>query len=1286
VHVFGRGDNPDAAQQREMDELLATMRMQSASEQTQLLHELAANDPVLAAKLSLRLNNPNAAAPDHPVVVSTGLPSRFAVARRLGQGAFGTVYEAWDQEGRRPVAVKVLRQAQPEALFRFKQEFRVLANLRHPNLIELYELFEHDQLWFFTMELVRGNSFLQYVRSPSGCDLVRLRRCVRDLARVLGWLHENEVLHRDIKPDNTIIDDSGRLVLLDFGLARHLAPSAQSGTLVVGTPAYMAPEQISEGSISYAADWYAVGGLIYHALTGKTPFEGSLLQILEAKACRDPVSPSTLATNIPPEWDDICRRLLDRSPLGRPTGPELLALFDEPDAIVPPRPSKTRTFVGREDVLDRMMACCQTAEDSGLPAVLEITGPSGFGKTSLVDAFAQSVASSHRRSLIIRGRCYEYESVPFKALDALLDDLSRQMQGLGDAVRDLLPADIAALTQLFPVLERVDAIRDVASERPVRISNEAEKRRRAFLCLVELLTALSTKWQVVLCLDDLQWGDADSAAFVRTLCAAPRIPALVLVATYRSDDAESEFVRVLRDQIGTASARLVRVKEEIGPLNAPDATELACILLRRQGVSVEDPAALAAECKGNPLLIEQFVAELARSMAARESMRPTSVSDLVRARLARLSSSAREIVAVLAAVGEPLAESVAIRLAVAGQDGSDEVHSSAISSLLSENLVRRKQSTGGRELDIQHDQIRTAIVESVPQAERRAMHVHIAEALVSIGYEDDGLIAVQFARGGDAPRAAQYSVKAARAAEAVLAFERAAQFISVALAVGAHQGSEAASLYERLARAYAASGRSREAVVAYEQAVGFADAAEWKFALRRHAAEECIRSGNVRKGVAMLEALGGEFGLRWTDNVAVAICSIAWSRIVLTARGLRYREHRAEELPARDVARLDACWAMTAGLSLWNPVIGARFQLRHLRLALRSGEPRRVAVALATEAAFRSIRGERAYAAARSLLAESTALGTRLDDAQIRGTAHAMGGMCGWLTGRWDEATDFGVEGERILREHCSGVSWELSIARNAALGGLLWSGEWRQYRDRLAEWTQDARQRGDVNSLSVYLMNKSPVDLALDDAEEAARDLDEAEQMLGEGWSRRGSHVPNFIGLFGKAQVAQYRGCAAAEFSEIDRRLRKFRRSLLLRIETLAVLSLLLEGSLCLAAAADPNATGGRAALLDRATRVAESLRRRRAVWTLGLATLIEAGAHAASGRDELACSRWSDAERELERSGMRMYAAAARYWRGRTAGDRDCVQAAESVIREQGVKAPARIAWMLAPGALHP
>jgi eukaryotic-like serine/threonine-protein kinase len=1273
----------DAQQTRQVEQLLLTMSLQSPAERVELLDDLARTNPVLAAQLSLQINAGGALTGTQAITSPIGLPARFEVTGRLGQGSFGTVYDAFDREQGRTVAVKILRHAHPDSLFRFKQEFRVLTNLRHPNLVELYELFESGQLWFFTMELVRGTSFLNYVRENGSCDLSRLKHTVASLAGVLSWLHENEILHRDIKPDNAVVDHTGRLALLDFGLARHLAPDTHSGTMTVGTPAYMAPEQMAEGAVTYAADWYAVGALMYHALTGAVPFQGTIMQVLTAKATHEPLPPSALASGVPADWDNMTSRLLQRDPEARPAGKELLAWLGAVNRPASsPRPSKGHVCIGRDGALQRMLATAD-AMRTGQPAVIEITGPSGFGKSTLIQAFATSFLNGNPTALVIRGRCYEHESVPFKAVDQMVDDLARQLQRMGDAAGPALPDDVAALARLFPVLERVPAIAEAVRSRPLRIANISEARRRAFLAFASLIERLADSHALVICLDDVHWGDADSAALFQHLYARPVIPVFDLILSYRPGPAGAGFVRLIKAQTEAAAHRVLAQTEQIGPLDAGAATELARLLLLRQSIASDDPAMIAARCEGNPLLLEQIVGQLARFGHSQTAAAPASVAEFVRDRVGRLSGVARRFLEILAAAGEPLPESVAVNLISSAPGDSTTGPAAILSSLVSQYFVRCRDSGGVREVEIYHDQIRAAIVEQVPELERRAIHLRIADALVSVNYEDEGMIALQFARGGDAARAARYSVLAAEAAETVLAFDRAAQFYGMALALNTYEAAECSSLFERLARAHAAGGRGGDAARAYERAAEAATAQERQIDLRRHAAEELIRCGNVRQGVALLVRIGSRWNIRYHGSTVSVLASIFWSRAALAIRGLRYQERQERQITAGDLAKLDLYWAFTAGLSLWNPMIGASFQLRHLRLALRAGEPRRLGLAFATEGAYRALAGERAYAEARSLLGRALAMGGRLNDPRIIGTAQAMGGMSGWLSGRWDVARDLGLEGEQTLRENCAGVSWELSVARNAALGGLLWSGDWKRYAERLREWTLDAQDRGDMNSLSVYRMNQSPVSLAAGDPQQASEDLDEAEKILSSAWSAEGLHVPHLFGLLGRVGVAIYQGRAAAGFNGFEQRLKSFRRSPILRIETLAIFALYLEGTLATAAASElPRGSAKRDALLQSAKRSCRALREKHAVWSLGLALSVEGAIEGASGRNESAHALWGDAERELQRSGMRMFAAAAHYHRVLAAGDKNALKAAEKPFLDEGVREPARMVTVLIPG----
>ncbi|KAB2889007.1 MAG: serine/threonine protein kinase, partial [Kofleriaceae bacterium] len=210
-----------------------------------------------------------------------GLPAqlgagRFHVRRCLGRGGMGAVYEAIDRRTGNVVAVKMLGDLDAHRLYRFKKEFRALADLQHRHLVRLHELIAEDDRWLITMELIDGHDLFTYVTCRDGDDTSpgavapgqhrfdedRLRACLPQLAAGVDYLHSAGRIHRDLKPSNVMVDRSGRAVILDFGLiATSEARSSASGHEVVGTAAYMAPEQAELLPVTPAADWYANGSV-----------------------------------------------------------------------------------------------------------------------------------------------------------------------------------------------------------------------------------------------------------------------------------------------------------------------------------------------------------------------------------------------------------------------------------------------------------------------------------------------------------------------------------------------------------------------------------------------------------------------------------------------------------------------------------------------------------------------------------------------------------------------------------------------------------------------------------------------------------------------------------------------------------------------------------------------------------------------------------------------------------------------------------------------------------------
>ena len=215
--------------------------------------------------------------------------AHYEILEKIGAGGMGEVYRARDTTLDRDVALKVLpadRARDPERHKRFDREAKVVAALKHPNIVTLYSVEEVDDVHFITMELVEGRS-LEELIPDKGLSLNRFFELAIPLADAVGSAHGNGVTHRDLKPANIMLDGEGRLKVLDFGLAKLLEPEVGSDTAtitvegsatgegrVLGTVAYMSPEQAEGKTVDHRSDIFSLGVVFYEMATGRRPFQG----------------------------------------------------------------------------------------------------------------------------------------------------------------------------------------------------------------------------------------------------------------------------------------------------------------------------------------------------------------------------------------------------------------------------------------------------------------------------------------------------------------------------------------------------------------------------------------------------------------------------------------------------------------------------------------------------------------------------------------------------------------------------------------------------------------------------------------------------------------------------------------------------------------------------------------------------------------------------------------------------------------------------------------------------
>ncbi|MGE0706383.1 MAG: serine/threonine-protein kinase [Planctomycetota bacterium] len=247
----------------------------------------------------------------------------YRIEREVARGGMGVVYRALDPQLGRPVALKVISAAEPapEDLLRFEREGQALAALKHPNVMGVHGGGMAGRHPYLAVEWIEGESLQQRLQRAGPLTIDEALRIGETLALTLAYCHQAGVLHRDLKPQNVMVEgsSSGRLVVTDFGLAalrgadRRLTLSSEA----LGTPGYMAPEQTGGGEIGPAADVYGIGATLYALLTGRPPFEGGLLEVLGHLASRPPTSPRSLRAEIPVGLESVVLRCLAKGPAER---------------------------------------------------------------------------------------------------------------------------------------------------------------------------------------------------------------------------------------------------------------------------------------------------------------------------------------------------------------------------------------------------------------------------------------------------------------------------------------------------------------------------------------------------------------------------------------------------------------------------------------------------------------------------------------------------------------------------------------------------------------------------------------------------------------------------------------------------------------------------------------------------------------------------------------------------------------------------------------------------------
>jgi len=1204
---------------------------------------------------------------------------RFEILRRLGAGGMGVVYQALDREHGNLVALKVLRRVSAQGVYRFKREFRALQDIEHPNLCRLGELIEHRGEWFFTMELVEGVDFVSYVVPAPPCsrgahrfDEGRLRSAFGQLALGLTALHSASRVHRDVKPSNILVTRDDRVVLLDFGLSIDSSGGDQSSVdNIVGTPEYMAPEQAASKPVGPAADWYSAGVVLYQALTGKLPFVGKALEIFMDKQRHEPAPPRARAPGVARDLDSLCIDLLRFDPAARPGGVEILQRLgitggDARGAMASSQFSQTTPFVGRESELESLRAAFDSVE-RGRAVTVFVRGESGVGKSELVRHFTGQLLEQDDSLVLLTGRCYERESVPYKAFDGIADNLSRELVRTSDfEVARVLPDNAALLGQLFPVLRRVEGI--ASAGRRKQTVDPHELRARMFDSLRQLFARMTERRRVVLVVDDFQWADGDSLTLLRELLHPPDPPPVLLLATIRAEQPEMLERFAFGPELVGHDIHVL----DVADLSMKSSRELVSLLspvLARDRPEVIDT--VAQEAGGHPLFILELVRHL--DEGADDAGAVMRLDDALWSRVTRLPPRARELLETVCVAGAPITQEVARHATRADYEESEK----CTSVLRVAYFVRTAGARDSDTIEPYHDRVREAVLAHLDEPTRDHHHERLAIALerAGAGTYDPQVLVRHLEASGKAADASQRAEEAARRAADALAFDRAAELYKAVLRLGV-EANRRNAVERALADALTNAGRGLEAAEAYLVAAqGAAPAGQLE--CRRFAAEQLLRSGHIDRGMKEYKGLLGQVDISLPETPRRALMSLLWCRLRLRLRGLRWKQKHESEVSAAELVRVDTYGAVGHALAMVDNIRGADFQSRSLLEALRCGELRRIMLALSAEAIYLSSQGRRGQVRGRYLLERARNQSQDLDDPLVDGWQLAADGIMSYFEGRFADSAQILERAVEHLRTRTTGAIWELDTTRMFRMFALKHAGGIRGAQQLYSIYVRDAARRGDRYMETTTRRYAGFLWLAQDKPQEALRDIEIATWTPPEGRF----HLQHWFEIEGRADVALYDGTAEGALVALEPRFGALETSLLSRVQIVRSLSIWLRGRLHAGAAEEQGDTSR----LRDVERLAKRLERERTSYAAVWASLLRAAERYQRGDDDAAVAhlRWAADAAEAKHLGL--CCLAARRALGTILGGdegRELVADADAALGAEQIAKPERMVRFVAPG----
>jgi hypothetical protein len=733
---------------------------------------------------------------------------RYKVVKKLGEGGKGIVFKAEDTRLGRSVAIKVIKGEglDQESFARFEREAKATAGLSHPHIVAIYDIGREGESHYLVLEFVDGPNLGGLIRSQPGghCDVATTLRIGSQVCQALECAHSHGILHRDIKPENIMITSDGLPKLMDFGLARALGGSklTQRG-VIVGTPAYLPPEQALGKHVDARSDLYSLGCVLYEMVTGRPLFPSDdPVKIIFSHINDLPIMPRRIAPEIPEALEQVILKLLSKdpdkryqsagelfqalksvieAPEAKPAPIEVPAGEKSVEAFPTPEPRWAQELVNREQEMKVLRARLDAALRSEGSLVF-ITGEAGIGKTRLI--YELRSYAKLRGAQCLMGGGYEREgAVPYQPWSDIIREYVRWAPPL--LMFKAVGAFAPELAKLVPELgEKLGTIPPSPSVPNV------QQHVRLFEAVTQFFVNISKEVPLVLFLDDLQWFDDASMELLHHMARAINAERLLVVSAYR--DLELEGRRSLYHTM--AEINRERLFYAL-PLKRLASSEVFQMVQQTLGEKVpsELPDLVYAKTEGNPFFVEEVLRSLVEEGAVYPVEKGWGVKDLSQVHVPRgikevlekklecLDEESCHVLSAAAVIGREFSFPVLREVTGLDEDRLIDI----IDKCLQARLVVDRHIPGEEVYAFADTQLRDVLYEGISPVRRRRHHLKVAEAMEKVYARklEDYLeaLAYHFLEGNDLPKAVDYSQKAGDKAARLFAWDQSRQYYETAL-------------------------------------------------------------------------------------------------------------------------------------------------------------------------------------------------------------------------------------------------------------------------------------------------------------------------------------------------------------------------------------------------------------------------------------------------------------------------------------------------------------------------